>query len=70
MNLPSRRPRPTPFGLALYDKQPLETLTRYVPVLHPQEPGICEHYPVQATALNRRATPIGATVVSHAADGT
>jgi hypothetical protein len=29
-------------------------------VLYPQGPGICEHYAVQATALKRRATPIGA----------
>lgn len=59
--------------------QQLEALTRLVPVLFPDGPGICEHYAVQATALNRRATPIGAndlwiachalaigaTVVSH-----
>ncbi|MCP9889280.1 hypothetical protein KBY96_15285 [Cyanobium sp. ATX 6A2] len=65
MNRPSRRPKPTPFGLALYDKQQLETLTRHVRMLYPQGPGTCEHYAVQATALKRRATPIGATVVSH-----
>jgi tRNA(fMet)-specific endonuclease VapC len=40
-------------------------VTRLVPVLYPQGPGICEHYAVQATALKHRATPIGATVVSH-----
>ena len=59
--------------------QQLEALTRLVPVLFPDGPGICEHYAVQATALKRRATPIdandlwiachalaiGATVVSH-----
>jgi len=45
--------------------QQLEALTRLVPVLYPDGPGICEHYAVQATALKRRATPIGATVVSH-----
>ena len=59
--------------------QQLEALTRVVPVLFPQGPGICEHYAVQATALKRRATrigandlwiachalAIGATVVSH-----
>ncbi len=38
----------------------IEVLTRLVPVLYPQGPGICEHYAVQATALKRRATPIGA----------
>jgi tRNA(fMet)-specific endonuclease VapC len=38
----------------------LEALTRLVPVLLPEGPGICEHYAVQATALKRRATPIGA----------
>ena len=57
----------------------LEALSRLVPVLYPQGPGICAHYAVQATALKRRATPIGAndlwiachalaigaTVVSH-----
>ncbi len=59
--------------------QQLEALRRLVPVLYPDGPGICEHYAVQATALTRRATPIGAndlwiachalaigaTVVSH-----
>lgn len=59
--------------------QQLEALSRLVPVLYPDGPGICEHYAVQATALKRRATPIGAndlwiachalaigaTVVSH-----
>ena len=59
--------------------QHLEALSRLVPVLYPQGPGICAHYAVQATALKRRATPIGAnglwiachalaigaTVVSH-----
>ena len=59
--------------------QQLEALRRLVPVLFPDGPGICEHYAVQATALKRRATPIGAndlwiachalamgaTVVSH-----
>ena len=43
----------------------LEALSRLVPVLYPQGPGICAHYAIQATALKRRATPIGATVVSH-----
>ncbi|MGB5136402.1 MAG: type II toxin-antitoxin system VapC family toxin [Prochlorococcaceae cyanobacterium] len=41
----------------------LEGLTRLVPVLYPQGPGICEHYAVQATALKRRATPIGANAL-------
>ena len=59
--------------------QQLGALRRLVPVLFPDGPGICEHYAVQATALKRRATPIGAndlwiachalamgaTVVSH-----
>ena len=36
-----------------------------MPVLYPQGPEICAHDAVQATALMRRATPIGATVVSH-----
>jgi tRNA(fMet)-specific endonuclease VapC len=40
--------------------QQLQVLVRQVPVLYPQGPGICEHYAVQATALRRRATPIGA----------
>ena len=40
--------------------QHLEALSRLAPVLYPQGPGICEHYAVQATALKRRATPIGA----------
>ena len=40
--------------------QRLEAMTRLVQVLHPQGQGICEHYAVQATALKRRATPIGA----------
>ena len=42
--------------------QQLEALTRLVQVLllYPQRRGICEHYAVQATALKRRATPIGA----------
>jgi tRNA(fMet)-specific endonuclease VapC len=40
--------------------QQLEALTRLVPVAYPQGPGICEHYAVQASALKRRATPIGA----------
>lgn len=57
----------------------LEAVTRLVQVLYPDGTGICEHYAVQATALQRRATPIGAndlwiachalaigaTVVSH-----
>ncbi|WP_185465814.1 MULTISPECIES: PIN domain-containing protein [unclassified Synechococcus] len=38
----------------------LQTLARQGPVLYPQGPGICEHYAIQATALKRRATPIGA----------
>ena len=59
--------------------QQLEALTRLVQVLYPRGPGVCEHYADQATALKRRATPIGAndlwiachalaigaTVVSH-----
>lgn len=59
--------------------QQLESLRRLVPVLYPQGAGICEHYAIQATALKRKATPIGAndlwiachalaigaTVVSH-----
>ena len=40
--------------------QQLEGLKRLVPVLYPQGPGICQHYAVQANALKRRATPIGA----------
>jgi tRNA(fMet)-specific endonuclease VapC len=40
--------------------QLLQTLARQVPVLYPQGSGICEHYAIQATALKRRATPIGA----------
>jgi tRNA(fMet)-specific endonuclease VapC len=36
-----------------------------VPVLFPQGPGISQHYAVQASTLKRRATPIGATLVSH-----
>jgi tRNA(fMet)-specific endonuclease VapC len=49
--------------------QQLEALRRLVPVLFPDGPGICEHYAVQATALKRRATPIGANdlwVACHA----
>ena len=59
--------------------QQLEALRRLVPVLYPDGRVICEHYAIQATALKRRATPIGAndlwiachalaigaTVVSH-----
>ena len=40
--------------------QQLQVLVRQVPVLYPQVPSICEHYAIQATALKRRATPIGA----------
>jgi len=40
--------------------QQLQVLVRQVPVLYPQGPSICEHYAIQATALKRRATPIGA----------
>ena len=40
--------------------QRLETLARQVPVLVPEGEAICRHYAVQATALKRRATPIGA----------
>jgi len=40
--------------------QQLQVLVRQVPVLYPQGPGICEHYAIQATALKRRARPIGA----------
>ena len=57
----------------------LDQLARQVPVLYPEGPQICRHYAVQATALKRRGTPIGAndlwiachalaigaTVVSH-----
>ncbi|MFM7393658.1 MAG: hypothetical protein ACKO22_04675 [Cyanobium sp.] len=35
-------------------------MVRQVPVLYPLGPSICEHYAIQATALRRRATPIGA----------
>lgn len=38
----------------------LDQLARQVPVLYPEGPAICRHYAVQATALKRRATPIGA----------
>jgi predicted nucleic acid-binding protein len=38
--------------------QQLEALTRLVPVLYPQGPGICENYAVQATALKRRQQPL------------
>jgi len=40
--------------------QQLQVLVRQVPVLYPQGPSIREHYAIQATALKRRATPIGA----------
>jgi len=40
--------------------QQLEALRRLVPVLYPQGAGICAHYAIQATALKRKATPIGA----------
>jgi tRNA(fMet)-specific endonuclease VapC len=38
----------------------LDLLARQVPVLYPEGPQICRHYAVQATALKRRGTPIGA----------
>jgi len=38
----------------------LDLLARQVPVLYPEGPKICRHYAVQATALKRRSTPIGA----------
>jgi tRNA(fMet)-specific endonuclease VapC len=40
--------------------QQLDALARLVPVLYPDGPVICRHYAEQATALRRRATPIGA----------
>lgn len=40
--------------------QQLDLLARQVPVLVPEGPAICRHYAVQATALKRRGTPIGA----------
>ena len=57
----------------------LQILRRLVPVLFPDGPGIGDFYAIQATALRRRAAPIGAndlgiachalaisaTVVSH-----
>ena len=59
--------------------QQLDVLARQVPVLYPEGPAICRHYAAQATALKRKATPIGgndlwiachalalgATLVSH-----
>ena len=38
----------------------LDQLARQVPVLYPEGTQICRHYAVQATALKRRGTPIGA----------
>jgi tRNA(fMet)-specific endonuclease VapC len=38
----------------------LDQLARQMPVLYPEGPQICQHYAVQATALKRRGTPIGA----------
>ena len=38
----------------------LDQLARQVPVLYPEGPQICLHYAVQATALKRQGTPIGA----------
>jgi len=38
----------------------LDLLARQVPVRYPEGPQICRHYAVQATALKRRGTPIGA----------
>lgn len=38
----------------------LHQLARQVPVLYPEGPQICGHYAVQATALKRWGTPIGA----------
>lgn len=57
----------------------LDALSRQVPVLYPEDSGICRHYALQATQLKRRGTPIGgndlwiachalaigATLVSH-----
>jgi tRNA(fMet)-specific endonuclease VapC len=41
----------------------LDQLARQVPVLYPEGPQICRHYAVQATALKRRGTPIGANAL-------
>jgi tRNA(fMet)-specific endonuclease VapC len=41
----------------------LHQLARQVPVLYPEGPQICGHYAVQATALKRRGTPIGANAL-------
>lgn len=38
----------------------LDALARQVQVLYPDGPAICRHYAVQATALRRHGTPIGA----------
>lgn len=38
----------------------LDALARQVTVLYPEGPAICHHYAVQATALKRQGTPIGA----------
>lgn len=40
--------------------QRLQVLSRQVPVLYPEGPSICRHYAIQATALRRNGTPIGA----------
>lgn len=41
-------------------RRQLDQLARQVPVLYPEGPQICRHYAVQASALRRRGTPIGA----------
>lgn len=49
--------------------QQLELLARQAPVLYPEGAAICRHYAEQATALRRRATPIGANdlwIAAHA----
>lgn len=38
----------------------LDALARQVQVLYPEGPALCRHYAVQATALKRQGTPIGA----------
>ncbi len=38
----------------------LESLARQIPVCWPEGPAICQHHAVQATALQRQGTPIGA----------
>ena len=38
----------------------LDALARQVQVLYPEGPALCRHYAVQAKALKRQGTPIGA----------